>query len=132
MDNLLNKSRKNNLSLWTHNNLLAFSLAMLHPAFVLADEPATANAPSTFMQLVPFIFGITLIFGMQFYSQSKKMKEQQNTINNLKRGDKVLTQSGILGTIEGLSEQFLNLEIAPDVRIKILKNQVTPYQEAKK
>jgi preprotein translocase subunit YajC len=42
----------------------------------------------------------------------------------MKRGDSVLTSGGILGTIEGLTDQFVILNIADGVRIRILKTQI--------
>ena len=42
----------------------------------------------------------------------------------MKRGDEVITNSGIYGTIEGITERFVTLEVADEVRIRILKNQI--------
>jgi preprotein translocase subunit YajC len=42
----------------------------------------------------------------------------------MKRGDSVLTTGGILGRIEGLTDQFVILEIADGVRVRVLKTQV--------
>lgn len=58
--------------------------------------------------------------------QTKKFKEQQAMINNLKIGNKVITNSGIIGTIKEIDDKegVFEVEIANGVNIKILKNYV--------
>lgn len=91
-------------------------------------QPAAAQAGgpqvNPLMQLVPFI----VIFGVMYFfmirPQMRRQKEHQEFLGKLKRGDEVLTSGGIWGRVEGLTDQFVTLEIAPDVRIKILRTQV--------
>jgi preprotein translocase subunit YajC len=52
------------------------------------------------------------------------MKEQDQMVNSLQKGDEVVTQSGIFGKIHGITDKVVDLEIANNVRIKILKAQV--------
>jgi preprotein translocase subunit YajC len=54
----------------------------------------------------------------------KQKKKQAEFIQNLKRGDEVMTSGGILGRVEGITDVVLTLEIADQTRIKILKSQV--------
>ena len=57
---------------------------------------------------------------------------QQEFLQKLKKGDRVLTSSGIFGTIEGLTERYVTLEIAEDVSIRVLKGHVSqPVKEGK-
>jgi preprotein translocase subunit YajC len=49
-------------------------------------------------------------------------------VSELKRGESVVTTSGILGTIEGITDTYVTLEIAEDVRIKILRSQILSSQ----
>ncbi len=74
--------------------------------------------------LVPFIamFGIMYLFMIR--PQQKKMKEQQNMLNLLKEGDEVLTASGILGTVKGIADRMVTLEIDKNVNLRVLKTQV--------
>ena len=50
--------------------------------------------------------------------------EQKKFRESLKKGDSVLTSGGILGTIEGLTEQVVTLQIASGVKIKVLRTAV--------
>lgn len=96
------------------------TLVSVVPAFAQAAPPA----PSPFVQMVPFIVIFAVMYFLMIRPQMKRQKQHQTFISQMKRGDEVLTASGILGRIEGMTEQFVTLEIAPDVRIKVLRNQV--------
>lgn len=76
------------------------------------------------MSLVPFIFIFAVMYFLVIRPQSKRQKEHQKFLSELKRGEEVITSSGILGRIEGLTEQFVTLEVADGVRLKILRAQV--------
>ena len=74
--------------------------------------------------LVPFLAMFAVVYFLMIRPQQKKMKEQQKMISALQHGDEVITTSGILGKITGITEKVVTLEIADNVRIKILKSQV--------
>ncbi|MCB0413228.1 MAG: preprotein translocase subunit YajC [Bdellovibrionales bacterium] len=92
----------------------------------VAYAQAAANPPApTFMDSLPMFIAIFAIF--YFFvirPQGKKLKTHQEFLKNIKRGDEVLTSSGILGKIEGLTDTFVTLEIADGVRIRVLKSQL--------
>ena len=46
-------------------------------------------------------------------------------ISALKDGDEVLTQAGILGKVAGITDKVITLEVSSNVRVKMLKSQVT-------
>ncbi|HPI41228.1 MAG TPA: preprotein translocase subunit YajC [Pseudobdellovibrionaceae bacterium] len=81
-----------------------------------------AQAPSTLETFIPFIFVFVLFYFLAIRPQSKRQKEHQKFLSEIKRGDEVITSSGILGTVEGLNDQVVTLEISPGVRIKVLKS----------
>lgn len=60
--------------------------------------------------------------------QQKRQREHQAMISRLKKGDKVITAGGIIGSITGLTEAELEIAIADKVRIKVLRPQVMLYQ----
>ncbi len=93
-------------------------------AFAQTATTTPGQEPSMFMSLVPFIF----IFGVMYFliirPQARRQKEHQKFLTELKRGDEVITASGILGRIEGMTDLFVTLEISEGVRVKVLKNQI--------
>lgn len=46
-------------------------------------------------------------------------------INELKKGDRVITQSGILGNVALVKDDIIHIEIAPKVEIRVLKSAIT-------
>lgn len=56
--------------------------------------------------------------------QNKKMKEQQQLLSLIKNGDEIVTNAGIFGTVQGITDKVLTVEIAKNVNIKLLKSQV--------
>ena len=57
--------------------------------------------------------------------QQKKQKEHQAMLSKIAAGDEVVTAGGILGRVVDVGDQFLTLEIADNVRIKVQRFQVT-------
>lgn len=80
--------------------------------------------PSMIEMFFPFVVVIVVMYFFMIRPQSKKMKEHDSFIKDLKRGDQVITNSGIVGTIDGLTDQFVTLEISSGVKVKMLKKQV--------
>lgn len=84
-----------------------------------------AQQPGGIMAFVPFI----LMFGVMYFlilrPQQKKMKEQQSMLSTLKQGDEVLTSSGILGKITGVTEKVVTVEVADNVKVKMMKSQIS-------
>tara|TARA_B100000700_G_scaffold132476_1_gene147989 strand:+ start:780 stop:1121 length:342 start_codon:yes stop_codon:yes gene_type:complete len=73
---------------------------------------------------------LILIFGV-FYillirPQQKKVKMHREMLNNLKKGDKIITSGGIIGKITKVSEtRELNVEISDEVEVKVSPGMVT-------
>ncbi len=95
-----------------------------------AAPAATAKGPSTLEALLPFVAMIGIFYFLIIRPQSQRQKAQQKLLSELKRGDDVITTGGILGRIEGLTEQYVTLEIADGVRIKMLRSQIAGSQKA--
>ena len=93
-------------------------------------EPATpAKTPSAIEQFFPLI-----LLGLVFYillirPQQRRYKKHGEFLSKIKRGDEVLTSSGIYGKIEGLTDSFVILEVAEDVNIRVAKSQISSYVE---
>ena len=90
----------------------------------LADGPTPAQQPGFGNMLTLFLPMIAVFYFLMIRPQQKRMKEQQTMLSQLKQGDEVVTNSGILGTITGITEKVVTLEIDDKVRVKMLKTQV--------
>lgn len=70
------------------------------------------------------IIGVFWLFFIR--PQSKRAKNQKNFINNLQRGDKIVTIAGIHGTINKINEDgTINLEVSPGSYLKIEKSAIS-------
>lgn len=97
---------------------------------VWSQEAASSEQPGFLIQAVPFIAMFAIFYFLMMRPQIKKQQTQQEFLKALKKGDRVLTSSGIFGTIEGLTEKYVKLEIADDVSIRVLKTHVSqPVKE---
>lgn len=100
-------------------------------SLALADNPVPAGTAAAAPQapgMGAMLFPFALMFGVMYFlmirPQQKRMKDHQSLLQNLKEGDEVLTASGILGTVKGISEKVVTLEIDKDVRVKVIKGQI--------
>jgi preprotein translocase subunit YajC len=77
------------------------------------------------MSFLPLVILFGIFYFMLIRPQMKRAKEQRTMIAALAKGDEVLTNGGILGRIEDLAEQFVTLEIAPNVVVKLQKQAIS-------
>ncbi len=73
---------------------------------------------------LPLILMFVVFYFLLIWPQQKKAKAQRQTLANLQKGETVVTNSGIYGTITGLTDTIVTLEIAEKVRIKILRSAI--------
>ena len=76
-------------------------------------------------QFIPLI----LIFGMMYFllirPQQKKMKEHQNMVSSLRRGDQVVTQGGLIGKVVKVKENNeLEVELAEGVKVRVVQSTI--------
>ena len=77
--------------------------------------------------IAPLAVIIVIFYFLVIRPQQKKLKNHHNMINNLQRGDEILTAGGILGKVAKLEADtgLLLVEIAPEVKVKIKKETVS-------
>ncbi|MFN7038780.1 MAG: preprotein translocase subunit YajC [Alphaproteobacteria bacterium] len=87
-------------------------------------QNAQTSLPNTgLMSFLPFIMIFVVFYFMLIRPQMKKQKEHQNLLGSLKKGEKVVTNGGIIGTIHKIEDDnsTVQIEIAPEIKIKVLK-----------
>ncbi|MFT5434800.1 MAG: preprotein translocase subunit YajC [Myxococcota bacterium] len=84
------------------------------------------------MLIMGLIFGFFWLFFIR--PQNKQMKEHKALIENLKKGDQIVTQGGVLGRISGFDESVgaVIVEIAQNVRVKVVRSQIARMQGSDK
>ena len=74
------------------------------------------------------LFMMLIIFGIFYFilirPQQKKMKEHKKMVEELKKGDKIITQGGIYGMVENVGTLTLTVKIAEGTKVKIARSSV--------
>jgi preprotein translocase subunit YajC len=73
---------------------------------------------------LPIILIFVIFYFLLIRPQQKRQKEHQRMINELKKGDNVITAGGIHGSVVGVAENVATIEIAPNVRIKVTRSSI--------
>lgn len=86
--------------------------------------PASSGESQNFLSFVPLLLMFGVVYFLVLRPQQKKIKEQQDMIAQIKKGDNVVSLSGIFGKVVDVTEKIVILEVAPQTAIKMLKSQV--------
>ena len=106
---------------------------MVDLVYAMAPSSAGGGAgqQSSFMGFLPLILIFVIFYVLLILPQQRKMKKHRDFIKNLEKGNTVVTSAGIHGKITGLTDTIVTLEIAPNVKIKISRDQVLGISELK-
>ena len=88
-------------------------------------QAATGGGSSGLMQMAPLVLIFVVFYVLVIRPQSKKAKEVQNMLKELKKGDDVVTQGGLIGKVSGIKDNELTLQVQEGVRIRVLRSAVT-------
>ena len=93
--------------------------------FFISDAMAASQAQGDpLMSFLPLIVIFVIFYFLLIRPQSKKAKEQKLMIEALAKGDEVVTNGGILGKIAKVGDNFIELEIANGMNIKVQRHAV--------
>ncbi len=81
-------------------------------------------------QLLPFVFLIAIMYFVIIRPQQKELKEKQEMLAALKKGDKVVTNGGFIVTVNKVEENFLSVKLNDDTIVKIEKDAISKRYEA--
>ena len=74
-------------------------------------------------QFIPLILIFVIFYFFLIRPQQKKVKDHKIMVGNLKRGDKVITSGGIIGTVERVMENDkAEIKISDSVNVEIIKS----------
>lgn len=97
-----------------------------------ADAPAggAGGQPALIDQLlygpaVPFALLIFAFYWFFIRPQTRKASEHRDMLSKLKRNDEVVTSGGLLGRIHEIGDKVITLEVAPNVRVRIERSQIS-------
>ena len=81
--------------------------------------PAAAQQPDLLGALMPFAILFVVFYFLLIRPQQKRAKEHRKLIDNLAKGDEVVTGGGLVGKVVDLGDNFIEVEVADNVRVKV-------------
>jgi preprotein translocase subunit YajC len=111
---------------------VATVLVAFNEAQAQQSAPAAAEQPSLFgaiVQMLPMLAICYLIFYfMVIKPQESKSKKHKALLETIKKGDSVVTTSGIIGKVSGVEGDHVALEISPNVKVKFLRTHIARFE----
>jgi preprotein translocase subunit YajC len=94
------------------------------PAF--AQGATGSGGFETYFQLLPFVAIFVIMYFLILRPQQKRVKQHQEMVKNLRRGDSVVTSGGTVGKVTKLvDDDQIEIEIAQGVRVRQMKSMVS-------
>ncbi len=95
-------------------------------AVMAAATGATASSGvASFLSLAPLLLVFVVFYFLMIRPQQRRMKTLQASIQAVKKGDQVTTAGGIVGKVTRVEDQLVEVEIAPNVRVRVVKATLT-------
>jgi preprotein translocase subunit YajC len=95
---------------------------MNNPLLILAA--AAPAGPPAFMNVLLLVAMGLVFWFLVFRPQIKRQKAHQAKIAGLQKNDRVVTAGGLVGKVVKLDEQYVDLELAPGVRVKAVRHTI--------
>ena len=89
-----------------------------------AQGGAAQDGSGTLLSLVPFLLIFVIFYFLLIRPQQQRQKEQKEMLSALKKGDKIVTSSGIWGTITNLGKETATVQIADNTKIIIQRENI--------
>jgi preprotein translocase subunit YajC len=112
--------------------LLPATLLTLPPLVLplMAPAPVGGEAPNPLFQMLPILLIFVIFYFLLIRPQQAQQKKHQEMLKNVKKGDRVLTSSGIYGRVVGVGDNDVTLQVAKDVEVQMTKGSITAVVNA--
>ena len=97
------------------------------PAYAQAAGAAGQSGSGTAMilQLLPLVLIFVVFYFLMIRPQQKRMKALQASVAAVKKNDSVVTSGGIIGKVTKVEDSIVEVEIAPNTRVRVVKATLT-------
>ena len=89
-----------------------------------AQAAGASDPTGGLMGLLPLILMFVVLWFLMIRPQMKRQKEHRAMLDKLGKGDEVITNGGIAGTVTEIGENFISVEIASGVQVRIQKGAI--------
>ncbi len=101
---------------------------MFFPPAYAQTAPAGASADPTtaiLLQLLPFVLILVIFYFLLIRPQQKRMKQHQEMIAALKKGDTVVTSGGLIGKVDRVEADEVRVELSPGTVVRVVKGTIS-------
>jgi len=113
------------LLLMLFSSSLALAQEVVQPIVNEVQENVQSQAAFSFPMMILMLFAI--FYFLVLRPQGKQLKQHQEMLNSLKKGDCVVTSGGIIGTVVQVQDDSVLMDIAVGVKVKVLKSQISRW-----
>jgi preprotein translocase subunit YajC len=100
-------------------------------ALMLFAPPAGGQTPNPIVQFVPLVLIFVVFYFFLIRPQQKKQKDREKLLENVKRGDRVVTIGGVHGTVAGIESEkkTVLVQIADNVKVKFERSAIASIEK---
>lgn len=104
-------------------------IGLLGPTPAFAQDAPPAGTGTFITSFAPFLLIFALFWLLLIRPQQKRQKEHRKMLEAVEKGDKVVTNGGLLGTVAAVTKNTLTLQIADNTRVKVLRTEIMGLQD---
>jgi preprotein translocase subunit YajC len=95
---------------------------IIDTAYAMGPTPSSGQGGAGgLLSFLPLVLIFVIFYFLLIRPQQKKAKEHKAMLDNLKKGDKIITSGGVYGIIESVGTNTITVKIAENVKVKISK-----------
>jgi len=95
----------------------------------LAQSPVPGGTANFLTSFAPFLLIFVFFYLLLIRPQQKRQKAHRLMLEALKKGDKVVTNGGLMGTVAAVTKDVVTLQVADNVRLKVVRTEIMGLQE---
>jgi len=83
-----------------------------------------SDSSAGLLSLIPFLLIFVVFYFLLILPQQRRQKKQRELLDGLKKGDKVITSSGIWGTVTNLDKETATLQVTDNTKIRLQRDHI--------
>ena len=91
------------------------------PAYAATTGASASAGLASFAGMAPLLLIFVVGYFLLIRPQQQRAKAHQATVDAVKKGDSVITAGGIAGKVTKVDDRFVEVEIAPNVKVRVVK-----------
>jgi preprotein translocase subunit YajC len=95
--------------------------------WAMASRPADPNTPPppAWVSFMPMVFMVAVFYFLLIRPQMKQKNERQKMLDAVKKGDKIVTQGGLIATVMSVGTTTMDVKLNEETKVKILRSAVS-------